>query len=254
MSFLICTSATATFGSLVAVDHIDLIIERHSVVGIGGPNGAGKTTFLDLISGLVPLREGGIELDGVVLDGMPAHKRARLGVARTFQLNAGFDSMTVYENVLTAVVFGNQTASRRKPLWSRADHHRTCAYLEEFGLTEKTDVEVSRLAALDRKKLMVVTALASDPKVLLLDEPVGGLTPTEIDEFADLIIRLKEQGHTIVFIEHVMSFLTKVADRAVIMHHGSLIFDGVPSEIAHNETVAEVYLGSAAAQMRGDLS
>lgn len=252
MSILNCKSATATFGSLVAVDHIDLTIEKKSVVGIGGPNGAGKTTFLDLISGLIPLHEGEIELDSVRLNGLPAYKRAQMGVARTFQLNAGFDTMTTYENVLTAVVYGNRSTSGRNILWSRTDHERTCEYLEEYGLTDIADSPVSSLAALDRKKLMVITALASEPKILLLDEPVGGLTPTEIDQFADLVFRLKDRGHTIVFIEHVMSFLTKVADRGLIMHHGSLIFDGNPSDIAHDATVTEVYLGSSAAKMRGE--
>lgn len=252
MGFLNCKSATAAFGSLVAVDHVDLTIEKHSVVGIGGPNGAGKTTFLDLISGLVPLHDGEIILDGTSLNNLPASKRARMGVARTFQLNAGFDSMTVYENVLTAVVYGNRSASRRNVLWSQSDHDRTYEFLEGHGLSDLADTQVSNLAALDRKKLMIVTALASEPKILLLDEPVGGLTPNEIDEFADLVLRLKEEGHTIVFIEHVMSFLTKVADRAVIMHHGALIFDGMPADIAHDATVAEVYLGSSAAKMRDE--
>ena len=246
-----CTNATVRFGSLVAVDNVSLSVAAGETVGIGGPNGAGKTTFMDLISGLLPLAGGTIAFEGQPISGLAPHLINRLGIARTFQLNAGFDGMTVHDNVLTSVVFGQRVGRRWGPLYTRADLDRTADLLDQFGLNDCAQTIVSDIPILARKKLMVATALATDPKLLLLDEPVGGLTPPEVDAYIQVVLGLKSQGITIVFIEHVMRFLTTVADRAVIMHHGSLIYDGPPAGIAHDAQVTEVYLGKSAAAMRG---
>ncbi len=245
-----CTNATVRFGSLVAVDSVSLSVATGETVGIGGPNGAGKTTFLDLISGLLPLADGSIAFEGQPISGRAPHLINRLGIARTFQLNAGFDGMTVHDNVLTSVVFGQRVGHSWGPLYTRRDIHRTLELLEQFGLQDCAQTMVSDIPILTRKKLMVATALATDPKILLMDEPVGGLTPTEVDAFIAVVLDLKKQGITIVFIEHVMRFLTAVADRAIIMHHGALIYDGPPSGISHNAQVTEVYLGKSAHVMR----
>ena len=245
-----CKGVTATFGSLVAVDHMDLSALEGETIGIGGPNGAGKTTFLDLISGLLPLADGEITFGGVPVGGSPPHRICHLGIARTFQLNAGFEALSVLDNILAATVFGTKQSTSRGPFYSRPDLDRAEALLEEFGLQEKANALVANVTVLDRKKLMVATALATDPKLLLLDEPVGGLTPQEIDTFIELVSALKGRGLTIIFIEHVMRFLTTVATRAVIMHHGATIYDGDPQGIAHDGAVTEIYLGKSAEGMR----
>ncbi len=245
-----CRGVTATFGSLVAVDHVGLSAHEGETIGIGGPNGAGKTTFLDLISGLLPLAEGEIFFEGKPVGGKPPHRICHLGIARTFQLNAGFEELTVLENILTATVFGRAHGASRGLFYSHAELERAEALLEEFDLAAKASVLVENVTVLDRKKLMIATALATKPRLLLLDEPVGGLTPPEIDEFIEVIGGLQARGLTIILIEHVMRFLTSVSTRAIIMHHGATIYDGPPKGIAHDGAVTEIYLGSSAEAMR----
>ncbi len=239
-----CRGVTKRFGALVAVDGVDLVITPGEVVGIGGPNGAGKTTFFDLISGLTPATDGSILFLGQDIVGTPPHKLCHRGMARTFQLNSAFDDMSVYENVLAARVFGRRTAGGWA-LTQRADQEAAHAILVDLGLEPIAHDKAASVPVLVRKKLMVATALVNDPDLLLLDEPVGGLTPPETDEFIELMLTLKSRGMTLIFIEHVMRFLTAVADRAVMMHQGRIIFDGSPDGLAADKTVAEVYLGSA---------
>lgn len=241
---LVCRGVTKCFGALVAVDEIDLTVDQGLTIGIGGPNGAGKTTFFDLISGLGALTSGSVAFRGRSLAGLPPHRICHLGMARTFQLNSGFDGLNVFDNVLTAILFGRKSSS--SALWAkRSDRERAWRMLERFGLQDVAGEAVENVPVLVRKKLMVATALVNEPDLLLLDEPVGGLTPSETDEFIDLMRSLKSEGLTIVFIEHVMRFLTALADRALIMHQGRIIFDGEPGDLGQDQTVREVYLGSA---------
>jgi len=242
-----CRGVTKRFGALVAVDGMEFDVRRGEVVGIGGPNGAGKTTFFDLISGLTTATEGTIRFLGHDIVGKSPHRLCHLGMARTFQLNSGFDDMSVFENVLAARVFGRRSAGG----WIRigqTDKESARAMLADIGLEDIADDKVAGIPILARKKLMVATALINEPEILMLDEPVGGLTPPEIDEFIALMLSLKARGLTLIFIEHVMRFLTTLADRAVIMHQGGIIYDGVPSGLASDRTVSEVYLGSTALQ------
>lgn len=241
---LCCRGVTKSFGALVAVDNVDLTVERRVTVGIGGPNGVGKTTFFDLISGLGTLTSRSIEFCGRSLAGLPPHHICKLGLARTFQLNSGFDVLSVFENMLTAIVFGWKSSSGTL-LASGADREKAWQSIQRFGLEDAAGEFVANVPILVRKKLMVATALASEPELLLLDEPVGGLTPSETDEFIELMQALKAEGLTIIVIEHVMRFLTTLADRALIMHQGRIIFDGHPAELGEDPTVREVYLGSA---------
>lgn len=243
-TMLECRGVTKRFGALAAVDGVDLTIMRGEVVGIGGPNGAGKTTFFDLISGLTPATDGAILFRGRDILGTPPHRLCHLGMARTFQLNSAFDEMSVYENVLAARVFGRRSAGGWA-LTRRADREAARALLADLGLEEIARDRVAGVPVLVRKKLMVATALVNEPDLLLLDEPVGGLTPPEMEEFIELMQRLKAGGMTLIFIEHVMRFLTALADRAVMMHQGRIIYDGAPEGLAADKTVAEVYLGRA---------
>lgn len=243
-----CRNVSRHYGALAAVDGVDLKIGAGEAVGIGGPNGAGKTTFFDLISGLTAVSGGQVLFDGEPITGTPPHKLFHRGMARTFQVASGFGSLTVLENMLTSVVFGS--GHEAAGLLFKKRHIATAMeVLETYGLAAIAQQPVSDIPALDRKKLMVASAVVHRPKILLLDEPVGGLMPGEIDEFIALMQQLKGQGLTIVFIEHVMRFLTSVADRAVIMHQGKLIYDGEPAGIARDALVKTVYLGSAAESM-----
>ncbi|MFD1158957.1 ABC transporter ATP-binding protein [Roseovarius aestuarii] len=243
-TILECRGVVKRFGALAAVDGVDFTVQRGEVVGVGGPNGAGKTTFFDLISGLTPTTEGAIKLLGQDITGTAPHKLCHLGMARTFQLNSGFDHMSVFENVLVARAFGRRS-SGGLVLTKQQDKEMARALLSEIGLDDIAAEKVAGIPILARKKLMVATALMNEPEILLLDEPVGGLTPPEIDEFIDLMLSLKSRGMTLVFIEHVMRFLTTVADRAVMMHQGKVIYDGAPDGLASDKTVSEVYLGSS---------
>jgi branched-chain amino acid transport system ATP-binding protein len=209
-----CRGVSKHYGALAAVDGIDVKIDANEIVGIGGPNGAGKTTFFDLISGLTPVSHGEVLFNGRPTKGRPPHLLFHEGLARTFQVTSGFGSLTVLQNMLVSVVNGSNTL-------------------------------VSDIPIIARKKLMVASAVVHNPKVLLLDEPVGGLMPREVDEFIALMAQLQARGISIVFIEHVMRFLTAVAGRALIMHQGKLIYDGAPNGIADDDTVRSVYLGSA---------
>jgi branched-chain amino acid transport system ATP-binding protein len=240
-----CRQVRKSYGALTAVDNVDLVVAANETVGIGGPNGAGKTTFFDLISGLTPVSGGQVLYDGKSIIGTPPYKLFHAGMARTFQVTSGFTSLTVYQNMLAALIYGS--GQERPGLLVRKDHReRAMASLEKFGLSAIALKTVSDIPALDRKKLMVASAIVHQPKILLLDEPVGGLMPAEVDEFIDLMKKLRGEGICIIFIEHVMRFLTTVADRALIMHQGKLIYDGKPRGIAEDPLVKSVYLGSEA--------
>ena len=247
-TLLECCNVSKHYGALAAVDGVDLRIGAGEAVGIGGPNGAGKTTFFDLMSGLSAVSGGQVLFNGHSITGTPPHKLFHQGMARTFQITSGFGSLTVLENMLTSVVTGSGREAVGL-LFKKRHLEIAMETLETYGLSTKARQLVSDIPVLDRKKLMVASAIVHKPKILLLDEPVGGLMPGEIDEFIALMQRLKGQGMTVVFIEHVMRFLMTVADRALIMHQGKLIYDGQPAGIAKDELVRSVYLGSAADNM-----
>lgn len=230
------------YGALAAVDGVDLAILPGETIGIGGPNGAGKTTFFDLLSGFVPVTSGEVRFMGTPITGVPPHRLAHQGMARTFQVTSGFTSLTVWQNMMASVTYG---APDTKPglLFSRELRDKVEHALEDFGLSDMAQMQVGDIPALARKKLMVATAIVHNPKILLLDEPVGGLMPAEVDVFIELMERIRRKGTTLIFIEHVMRFLTSVADRALIMHQGKIIFDGAPGAIGQDALVREVYLG-----------
>lgn len=243
-TMLECRGVLKRFGALAAVDGVDLDLRRGEVVGVGGPNGAGKTTFFDLVSGLTPVTTGTIRFRGRDTAGIPPHRLCHLGMARTFQLNSAFDGMSVFDNVLAARVYGRRSDGGWI-LTRRGDKEAARALLADIGLEHIAGDKAAGIPILARKKLMVATALINEPELLLLDEPVGGLTPSEVDEFIDWMLSLKARGMTLIFVEHVMRFLTSVADRAVMMHQGRIIYDGSPAGLASDETVASVYLGSS---------
>lgn len=238
-----CENVVKRYGSLAAVDGMSLSVAAGEIVGIGGPNGAGKTTFFDVITGITPLTEGNIAFDGHDITGLGADRICQLGMARTFQLNAAFESLTVRENIDVATYFGR--AKRTFPglrLGAEA-REQTEEALAFVGLAAKADQTVGQLPVLDRKLLMIAGAIATRPKILFLDEPVGGLNTTEIDLIMELVLKLKGEGMTVVLIEHVMRFLLALSSRVLIMHHGKKIFEGLPNQVAEDPVVVATYLG-----------
>lgn len=247
MSMLVCQAVTKRFGALAAVEDLSFEVEPGQVLGIGGPNGAGKTTLFDVVSGLQPLTSGKVVLNGVDVSDSAADRICHLGLARTFQLNAGFDSKTGRENVQVAAYFGRSNRLFPGLRLGRETVKRTEAALDLVGMRERADQPVESAPVLDRKLLMIAGALVTDPKLLLMDEPVGGLTPNEIDVVEAVVERVvSEMNLTIVLIEHVMRFLMRLSDRVMIMHHGKKLFEGLPEEVSENAEVVEVYLGKAA--------
>ncbi|MFM2278199.1 MAG: hypothetical protein RLZZ444_430 [Pseudomonadota bacterium] len=238
-----CENVVKRFGSLAAVDGMSLTVRPGEVVGIGGPNGAGKTTFFDVITGIQPATDGRMRFDGHDITGFGADRICQLGMARTFQLNAAFESLTVQENIDIAAYFGR--AKRAIPGFrlGRDVQAQTKEALDFVGLGHKADLTVAQLPVLDRKLLMIAGAIATKPKILFLDEPVGGLNASEIDHVMGLVEKLKSEGMTVVLIEHVMRFLLALSSRVIIMHHGKKIFEGLPNHVAEDPVVVETYLG-----------
>jgi len=245
---LVCDGVSKVYGALRAVDDLSFTVGRGEVLGIGGPNGAGKTTLFDVISGLSPATTGKVELDGRDITRSSPERICHLGVARTFQLNAAFDSLTVYENVLVAAYYGRD--NRLFPTFhvDRQTRLRTEEALALVGMRGREREKVADLPVLDRKLLMIAGAVVTAPKLLLMDEPVGGLNPAEMDAVAAVVERLiAEQGLTVILIEHVMRFLIRLSQRVLIMHHGRKLFEGPPDGLARDTQVVEVYLGHGAA-------
>jgi branched-chain amino acid transport system ATP-binding protein len=248
-----CRNVSKHFGALAAVDNLSFEVNRGEVLGIGGPNGAGKTTLFETISGLNPATSGEILFQGRDITRLPPEAVCHAGIARTYQLNAGFDSMSVRDNVRVAAYFGRD--NRKIPgfrFGPGVDAHVAEA-LELVGLQHKRDELTGRLPVVDRKLLMLAGALATDPQLLLMDEPVGGLNPKEIDLVMEVVRRIVGRGITIILIEHVMRFLVQLSDRVLIMHHGEKIYEGSPEGLVHDRDVVDVYLGEGASQRLGAL-
>jgi branched-chain amino acid transport system ATP-binding protein len=203
--------------------------------------------LLDVISGLNPASAGTITFDGDDITRLKPERICHRGIARTFQLNAGFDTLTVRENVAVGAGFGGGDIGLARLSSGRQAEQRIEQALQVVGLEAKADLVVGGLAVLDRKLLMLASALATDPKLLLIDEPVGGLNPSEIDQVMEIVARVLELGVTILLIEHVMRFLLRLSTRVVIMHHGETIYDGLPGGLVRDERVVDVYLGEGTA-------
>lgn len=234
------------YGSLAAVDRLSFSVNAGEVFGIGGPNGAGKTTLFDVITGLSPATTGQVLLEGSDITRLGPDRICQRGIARTFQLNAVFDRMTARENVEVASYFGHAGRALPGLRLGRAARERAAAALAFVGLSALASRPVAGMPVMERKLLMIAGAVATEPRVILLDEPVGGLAPHEIDRISTVVRRLVESGVTIVLIEHVMRFLLALSTRVMIMHHGAKLFEGAPHEVAEDEQVRRTYLGEAA--------
>ena len=229
--------ATKRFGGLVAVNAMDFDVAEHQVMGLIGPNGSGKSTTLNLISGALPLSAGTISLRGTPISGLPAEKITRKGVSRTFQLVRLLPSMTVRENVVAGAVFGH----RRR--WGAEAEAHADMLLEKVGLGGQGHLRVGQLTYIDTKRVELARTLASDPKLLLLDEWLAGLNPTELQIGIQLIRSLRDEGRTIILVEHVMDAIRSLCDRCVVMASGSKIAEGSPAQVLSDREVIRAYLG-----------
>ncbi len=225
------------FGGLVAVNQLSLDIREHEVFGLIGPNGSGKTTVLNLISGHLKTSQGRIELFGQGVTGMAAHRIARRGISRTFQLVRMLPGMTVYENVAAGGVFGF------KRHWKERLERRVMVLLRQVGLGDKAMMPVGALTYIDQKRVELARALIADPKVLLLDEWLAGLNPTEMKTGIELIQGARIEGRTVIIVEHHMDAIRSLCDRCVVMNTGAKIAEGRPDEVLSEPEVIRAYLG-----------
>ena len=228
---------TKRFGGLVAVDNLSFEVAEHEVVGLIGPNGSGKTTMLNMISGALKPSGGMIDLKGVTISSFSAQKIARKGIGRTFQLVRLLPTLSVLENVIAGAVFGHRR------IWGAAVQHHAQKMLERVGLENMAFAPISSLTYIDQKRLELARVLAGDPEVLLLDEWLAGLNPSELETGIKLIQDLRSEGRTIILVEHVMDAIRSVCDRCVVMASGQKIAEGIPSEVLSNPVVISAYLG-----------
>jgi branched-chain amino acid transport system ATP-binding protein len=243
MPILECQKVSKAYGGLLAVSDLSFAVEPGEVYAIVGPNGAGKTSLFDCISGVNPATSGVIKFKDREIQGLRAHQISRLGLARTFQTTVAFDSQTVLTNVLVGGAFGRDGENPTLSFKNQAQDDALDA-LALCGLGNQQRTLAGALPVLARKRLMLATALAMRPQLLLLDEPFGGLNPVERAQMIELIRVVAKTGVTILMIEHVMKAVQALADRILVIHHGQQIAVGPPSKVLRDRRVIEVYLGN----------
>ncbi len=236
MPMLQLNNVSKSFGALVVADAISLSVESGEALGVIGPNGAGKSTLFNLINGNLSVASGSVSFDGKDVTSISPMQRCLAGMGRTFQIPQPFERLTVYENLLVAGAFGSQA--------SENDVAGICAdILVETGLIAKANVQASSLTLLERKRLELARALATQPKLLLLDEIAGGLTEGECQQLVATIKRVHARGVAIIWIEHVLHALTAVVERILVLNFGRVIGVGTPQTIMSSQEVREIYLG-----------
>jgi branched-chain amino acid transport system ATP-binding protein len=236
------------FGAIVIADGLDLALGQGEALGIIGPNGAGKTTLFGIASGAVAPDQGRVLLDGADITRLPPEKRCRLGIARSYQVPQPFAGMTVFENLAVAACFGGNARGLPPGAPSimprERDVYAPClATLDRCGLSSKANVLAGRLTLLDRKRLELARALATKPRVLLLDEVAGGLTEHECQSLVELIHSIRRDGVSIIWIEHIVHALVAVVDRLAVLHGGAIIAQGAPKTVVASPRVQEIYMG-----------
>ena len=238
MQILEGEGVTRYFGGLAAVSNVDFHIKEGEIAGLIGPNGAGKTTLFNLISGSLVPKPGVIKFKGEKITGLKPYKICRMGVARTFQSVKVFTNLPVLQNVYLGSLFGTPTGL------STAKANKEAMELVDYvGLSAVLATPAKDLTLGNQKRIEVARALATKPKLLLLDELMAGLNPTETAEAMELVTKIRNEGVTIFMIEHVMKAIMSVCDRIIVFHHGQKIAEGTPKEIASSKKVIEVYLG-----------
>ncbi len=235
MALLEVRDVTKKFGELVANDRVSFSVETGAIVGLIGPNGAGKTTIFNCVSGLYPVTSGKIFFDGREITGLPSYRIARMGAVRTFQVVRPLKEMTVFDNVLVGAFLQDANTARAR---ETAEHSIQICGLAEFAGKTSGDLPIGV-----KKRLELARALATKPRLLMLDEVMAGLTSTEVNTALDLIRTIRKEGITLLIVEHIMEAIMPIADKVVVLDGGDKLAEGPPGEIIHDERVITAYLG-----------
>lgn len=222
------------FGSAIAVANVSFDLAKGEKLGIIGPNGSGKTTLINCLTGVLKPDTGTILFEGKDITSMPAHRRARLGIVRSFQIPRPFVGISVLENVLVPLDYGHHQTHKREQAF---------AFLDMVGLTARANHPAETLSQLELRMLELARALASNPRLLIVDEVMAGLTEAEIDEVMKILMKLSDQDVTVVMIEHIMHAIMQFSKRLICIETGKIIADGTPSQVAENPEVRRVYFG-----------
>lgn len=228
-------SVTKKFGGLSAVSDVSIEVEQGTVIGLIGPNGAGKTTLFNCINGTLPVTEGKVFFDGIDITGKKSHEIAKLGIARSYQIVQPFGNMTTLQNAMVGGFCKTKIYKEAEDIALRS--------LELVRLDHKKDVVAKHLNLGERKKLEIAKALSTQPKLLLLDEVMAGLTPTEVQEMVRIINSINASGVTLIIIEHIMEAIMSLSKRIVVLNFGKKIMEGTPEEVSNSQQVIEAYFG-----------
>jgi len=242
MSLIEVNGITRYFGGLRALHNVSFALETGEILGLIGPNGAGKTTLFNIIAGTFPPSSGSIQFNGREITSQGARQICHQGISRTYQLVRTFSNLTVYENVLVGLYFGKPRSERS------VSEDEACEVMRLTGLLQKANIPARSLTLVGRKQLEIARALATRPKVLLLDEAISGLNPTETETMMGLVRNIQGRGITVFMIEHIMKAVMGLSNRILVLNFGELIAQGTPEEVSKNKDVIEAYLGAEGTQ------